>query len=190
MHLPLIQSPLNYTGGKFRLLPQLLEHFPADLSVFVDLFCGAGNVGANIGAPHIILNDAQPQLVSLLRMFQHTNTVDFLTAIDALITCYGFSRTCDFGYGYYGCNSSQGVAAVNREPYLRLRGDFNGCRDGFLGVDSRDALTAGFAQPQEYLLFTLIVFAFNNQIRFNARGEYNLPVGKRDFNGHLQAKVT
>jgi site-specific DNA-adenine methylase len=33
------------------------------------------------------------------------------------------------------------------------------------------------------------VYAFNNQIRFNAKGEYNLPVGKRDFNTKMQGKL-
>lgn len=37
----MIQSPLNYTGGKFKLLPQILPHFPKDIDVFVDLFCGS-----------------------------------------------------------------------------------------------------------------------------------------------------
>ena len=36
----------------------------------------------------------------------------------------------------------------------------------------------------------LIVYAFNNQIRFNSQGEYNLPVGKRDFNAQMRRKLT
>jgi DNA adenine methylase Dam len=39
------------------------------------------------------------------------------------------------------------------------------------------------------MLFTLIVYAFNNQIRFNAKGEFNLPVGKRDFNDKMKSKL-
>lgn len=35
-----IKSPLNYTGGKFKLLPQLLELFPDQIDTFVDLFAG------------------------------------------------------------------------------------------------------------------------------------------------------
>ncbi len=40
---PLIQSPLNYTGSKFRLLPQILPLFPKNISVMVDLFCGGAS---------------------------------------------------------------------------------------------------------------------------------------------------
>ena len=43
----MIQSPLNYTGGKYRLLSQILPLFPDDIETFVDLFCGGCNVGIN-----------------------------------------------------------------------------------------------------------------------------------------------
>ena len=39
------------------------------------------------------------------------------------------------------------------------------------------------------LLYTLILFGFNNQLRFNEKGEFNLPVGKRDFNTAIEAKL-
>ena len=35
-----IKSPLNYTGGKYKLLPQLLELFPKRVETFIDLFAG------------------------------------------------------------------------------------------------------------------------------------------------------
>ena len=35
----------------------------------------------------------------------------------------------------------------------------------------------------------LIIFGFNNQIRFNQKGEFNLPVGKRDYNKALRRKL-
>jgi DNA adenine methylase Dam len=33
------------------------------------------------------------------------------------------------------------------------------------------------------------VYAFNNQIRFNSKGDFNLPVGKRDFNDKMKSKL-
>lgn len=39
------------------------------------------------------------------------------------------------------------------------------------------------------MLYVIIVYAFNNQIRFNSLGEFNLPVGKRDFNSNMHSKL-
>ena len=39
------------------------------------------------------------------------------------------------------------------------------------------------------MMYIMIVYAFNNQIRFNSAGEFNLPVGKRDFNSRMHAKL-
>ena len=35
-----IKSPLNYTGGKYKLLPQILPLFPNEIDTFIDLFGG------------------------------------------------------------------------------------------------------------------------------------------------------
>ena len=170
MSLQLIQSPLNYTGGKFRLLPQLLQHFPTDISTFIDLFCGGANVGININAPNIIFNDSDKNVIQLLHTIIKTETI--FSEISNLISKYNFSHSAQYGYEYYGCKSSEGLAPYNRQPYLNLRSDFN-------------------IQNDDYIkLFALIVFAFNNQIRFNSKGEFNLPVGKRDFNRRMQQKLS
>ena len=44
---------MNYTGGKYKLLPQLLPLFPQDINTFVDLFTGGGNVAININSKKI-----------------------------------------------------------------------------------------------------------------------------------------
>lgn len=38
----LFKSPLNYVGGKYKLLPQLLPLFPKQINTFYDLFGGGG----------------------------------------------------------------------------------------------------------------------------------------------------
>ena len=35
----------------------------------------------------------------------------------------------------------------------------------------------------------MILFGFNNQLRFNEQGKFNLPVGKRDFNTTIEGKL-
>ena len=53
----MIESPLNYTGGKYKLLPQILPYFPKNIDRFVDIFCGGCNVGCNVKANSIVFND-------------------------------------------------------------------------------------------------------------------------------------
>lgn len=172
----MVRSPLNYTGGKYKLLPQLLPHFPEGINTFVDLFCGGCNVGLNVQAQRVIYNDANPFLQSLYRVFQRCDKETLFAQVSSIIDAYGLSRTDTHGYAFYGCESAHGVAAFNKEPFLRLREDFNrrSRRDDMYYV----------------MLYVLMVYAFNNQIRFNQNGEFNLPVGKRDFNRSMAKKLS
>ena len=67
------KSPLNYTGGKYKLLPQLLEKFPKHFDSFVDLFGGGFNVGANVECETIIYNDKQKEVARLIKLFYKYN---------------------------------------------------------------------------------------------------------------------
>ena len=66
MPVELISSPLNYTGGKIKLLPQILPLFPNNVSTFVDLFCGGCNVAINTKANTYICNDIKTDLTGLI----------------------------------------------------------------------------------------------------------------------------
>ena len=52
-----VNSALNYTGSKYRLLGQIMPFLPKNNDIFIDLFCGGGSVGINASAKKIILND-------------------------------------------------------------------------------------------------------------------------------------
>jgi site-specific DNA-adenine methylase len=52
----IIKSPLNYIGGKQKILGQILPLFPAKINCFVDLFTGGCNVGINVNADKVICN--------------------------------------------------------------------------------------------------------------------------------------
>lgn len=167
-------SPLNYIGGKARVLDQILPCFPLNIDIFVDLFCGGCNVGINAGAPFTIYNDTSKELIGLLKAFRRMRNDTIIGRINALIDEYGFSKTRYHSFAYYGGNANLGVSAYNREKYIRLRETFN---------------TYERHNNQYYiLLYTLVLFGFNNQLRFNSSGEFNLPVGKRDFNEVIEAK--
>ena len=61
-----IASPLNYTGGKYKLLSQIFPLFPNNINTFVDIFCGGCNVGININAQRVICNDNNSKLIVLI----------------------------------------------------------------------------------------------------------------------------
>ena len=172
----LIQSPLNYTGGKYKLLPQILPLFPQGINCFVDLFCGGCNVGINIDSNSVVYNDIDEHLFYLFNTFKNLDKEVTFELIFKIIKDYDLSLVCENGYDYYNCDSGSGVGPYNKERFLKLRNDFN------------------HQKQEDYyyylMLYVLIVYAFNNQIRFNAKGEYNLPVGKRDFNKKMQSKLS
>ena len=116
-----IQSPLNYTGGKFRLLPQIQPLFPANIDVLVDLFCGGGNVGINTPAERIVLNDSDKNVMRIFRLFRQYPTEQILEIIDGIIDRYGLSDSRTNGYAFYQCESARGLGTYNKEGYNRLR---------------------------------------------------------------------
>ena len=171
----IIKSPLNFTGGKYKLLPQLLPLFPDDVHTFVDLFCGGCNVAVNVAAEKIICNDKDEKLISLLSFFKRTTFADLLPEIQKIISDFNLSDSSKNGYDFYKCNSANGLGSFNRNGFTDLRDKFN-------SLSPSD-------ENYFVLLYVLIVYSFNNQIRFNSDGEFNLPVGKRDFNIKMQNKL-
>ena len=67
MQSSLIASPLNYTGGKFKLLTQILPLLPNRINTFVDLFSGGCNVGLNVRSKQVIYNDINDKLINLYK---------------------------------------------------------------------------------------------------------------------------
>ena len=171
----IVKSPLNFTGGKYKLLPQLVPLFPKDISTFIDLFCGGCNVGLNANAEKIICNDIDSNLIGLFSFFNGKSYNDLLPKIKKIISNFNLSDSEKNGYSFYNCNSASGLGNFNRTGFLNLRTSFN-----TLSKDNENYFL---------YLYILIVYAFNNQIRFNSDGEFNLPVGKRDFNVRMQNKL-
>lgn len=166
----LIPSPFNYTGSKFKLLAQILPFFPKNISIMIDLFCGGASVGINTQATQIILNDQSKELIAILQHFQKTPFDILLKDIKHIIQKFNLSDSKKFGYQFYQCHSAAGLSSYNKEGFSKLRTSYN-------------------LDKNPLKLFVLIIYAFNNQIRFNAQGEFNLPCGKRDFNANMQKKL-
>lgn len=148
------KSPMNYTGGKYKLLPQILPLFPKKSHMFVDLFCGGGDIFSNIEAEKIIANDLDSNVISIYKQFQEMTIDEVLQHIDSTIAKWNLSKE-------------------NAEGYLAFREYYNN--------SDRNPLD----------LFVLICHSFNNQIRFNKDGKFNMPFGKNrsSFNKNIRANL-
>lgn len=166
-----VKSPLNYTGGKHALLKQILPLFPKKIDTFVDIFAGGLNVGINVKANKIIANDKCQPIIELFEFFKDTPKDKIIQDIDSIISEYNLSNTSLHGYERYQSTSKDGVAKYNREQYTVMRTDYNN-------------------KKSPLLFFVLVIYSFNNQIRFNNRGYFNLPVNKRDFTARMRTNLS
>lgn len=91
-------SPMNYIGGKYKLLPQLLPLFPKNIQTFVDLFCGGCNVGINTRANKVVFNDNLSYLIDLYKTFNALDSNKVITHVESRINQYKLSLTNEEGY--------------------------------------------------------------------------------------------
>lgn len=173
-----IKSPLNYTGNKYRLLPQFSEIFPKKSTLFVDAFCGGATVGINVNADKIVMIDNNPRIISLLKFLAYEDIDKLINQIEKLISKYNLTYSAKYGYQIYKNNKkdNNGFKEFNKEGFYKLREDYNNLKN----KNSKKA---------NVMLYTLMVYGFNNDIRFNKNKEFNLPVGKTDFNKNNLNKI-
>ena len=93
-----VKSPMNYIGGKYKLLPQLMQLFPNDIDTFIDLFAGGFNVAANVKANKTICNDLNNRIVEMVRFFCFADITTVLKRIEDKINEYGLTKENEEGY--------------------------------------------------------------------------------------------
>ena len=166
------RSPFFYVGDKFKLLPQLKDNFPDGINRFIEPFCGGGSVFLNVDANEYLLNDIDTYMIQLHKfLLSYSNSQqEFWCELEKNIKKYNLSAT------YMGRDVPQEMrkefvktyfAKYNKESYIQLRTDFNKNKENMM------------------LLYMLLIYGFNRMLRFNAKGDFNLPVGNVDFNKNV-----
>lgn len=173
-NISFVKSPLNYTGNKYRILEQIVPLFPKKIDCMVDLFCGGATVGLNTNAKKIIFVDSNKRVINLLIYLSQLSFEEALIRFESVIEKYKLSYSYKYGYSKYRSQckdqkDNNGLKEYNSVGFYKLRDDYNAIDD----KDSDEANT---------MLYILMVYAFNNDIRFNSDGHFNLPVGKTDLN--------
>lgn len=171
-----VRSPLFYVGDKYKLMPQLIELFPAEINSYYDVFCGGGSASINVKAQKYVLNDVDEKIIELhnFLQIQSQEIESFIKSMYDLIQDYGLSlselgknQTIEELKKEY---KKTYFAKYNKESYLKLRDDYNN-------------------QSDTKLLYLLLVYGFNHMIRFNGQGQFNLPVGNVDWNKNVSTAL-
>lgn len=166
----MINSPLNYTGNKYKLLTQIMPYLNNQSNKFVDVFAGSGLVGLNSDCKEVILNDNNNITIELLKYFNSNSSDEIIDTMDRIIIKYGFTDTHRKGKRFYKEEKHEGLSKYNKVAFNKLKYDYNN-------------------SPSVDKLFALTVYGFNHYIRFNSSGLYNVPVGKVDYSTSLRDKT-
>ena len=85
------KSPLNYVGGKFKMLPTITKFFPQQINVMYDLFAGGCDVCTNVEANSIYANDINHFVIGIYKTFQQMDIDSLLFAIDSIIESWNLN---------------------------------------------------------------------------------------------------
>lgn len=164
------RSPLFYVGDKYKLITEIKTHFPDNIGRLIEPFVGGGSVFMNVDANEFLLNDIDSFVISIHKMLcSYVDREDeFFKEFFNIVKKYNLSLSYkentvpkelkeSFPKTYF--------AKYNKEAYSQLRDDFN--KGG-----KQDIMQ----------LYALLIYGFNRMLRFNKKGDFNLPVGNVDFN--------
>lgn len=94
----LVKSPFNYIGGKFKMLPEILELFPNKISMLYDVFGGGANISVNTNAEHVYYNDIVNYVVDVFENLDNLAEDVVFEKIEKIINKYMLSKENEDGF--------------------------------------------------------------------------------------------
>lgn len=151
----------NHLGNKYRIIDDLIKYFPnKNIENFVDVFAGSGIVSISYAyAKQIYLNEYDKKLFQVLQLLLDCNKFVLLENIKSIIKEYGLPINKVVDY---------------KTQYNKLKNDYN------YGVNIDNKI---------FMLFVLVLYGFNQQIRFNNDNKFNVPAGKFCWNEYQEQKI-
>ena len=151
---------LKWAGGKRQLLPQIRRFYPEAFNTYIEPFVGSGAVFFDLYSQGL-LNGRSTVLLD--------HNAD-------LMGCYRMVRDRTPDVIHHLSQLAEGHRRNPKAHYYRVRGTFNQVRFGIFngtGPDS-EQYTPALAARLIYLNRT----GFNGLFRLNARGGFNVPMGR------------
>lgn len=160
---------IKYRGGKSKEIPQIVAHIPEFSGRYIEPFFGGGALYFYLQPEKAIINDINVKLMDFYRGVRDYYP-ELRRELDELQELYELNRR-DFD-ALKQKNPNERVGDKNEAIYYRMRDMFNGLCD----KEYSDAL----------LYFFINKTAYSGMIRYNAKGEFNVPFGRyRNLNTQL-----
>lgn len=152
---------LKYRGGKSREIPLFRKYIPTSFSSYIEPFLGGGAVYFYLEPEQAIINDVNSKLITFYECVRN-HYDDMRTELDLIQELYERNQA-DYEVRK-ALAPGERVPNANEALYYRIRDMYNG------------------KIPAEYLDGVLYFFinktAYTGMIRFNSKGEYNVPFGR------------
>lgn len=160
---------IKYRGGKSKEIPHIMWHIPRFTGRYIEPFFGGGAMFFHLEPRQAIINDINSKLMAFYRGVR--NDYPTLRAeLDEIEQIYTDNRK-EFD-ALKAMYPEERVEDKNEELYYRLRAMFNDT----IEKEYSDAL----------LYYYINKTAYSGMIRYNARGEFNVPFGRYQ---HLNTKL-
>jgi len=171
--MKIVRSPFFYVGDKYKLLKEIKPYFPIKIDNFFEPFVGGGSVFLNVKANNYYLNDIDKNVYNLhLFLKSQMENKDFFNQVLEVAKKYNLSRS------FYEDIVSKDLKKEYKKTYYSKFNQigFNKLKNKFNSQTKKDY----------FILYLLVIYGFNRIIRFNSKGEFNVPVGNVDFNKNVK----
>ncbi|MDR2880912.1 MAG: Dam family site-specific DNA-(adenine-N6)-methyltransferase, partial [Azoarcus sp.] len=151
---------LKYRGGKLREIPRFLHYIPGDFDRYIEPFLGGGALFFHLEPARAVLNDVNARLMSFYRQLRDQYP-EMRKQFDTLQAEYEINQRA-----YEKLKAAQPdvrVPNANEDLYYRLRALYNRPDETWL---------------EGVLYFFINKTAYSGMLRYNRRGDYNVPFGR------------
>lgn len=152
---------IKYRGGKLKEIPTIEQYIPHFEGRYIEPFFGGGALYFHLAPQRAIINDINSKLMAFYQGIRD----NFDVVKQELDTISEIYESNQINYEKKKAKApDQRIENKNEELYYRIRNMFNGIMES----EYTDAL----------LYYFINKTAYSGMIRYNAKGEYNVPFGR------------
>lgn len=152
---------IKYSGGKTNEIPRIIQHITHFKGRYIEPFFGGGALYFHLEPRKAIINDINTRLINFYKGVRN----DFSSLRDELDKIEKeYTKNRDEFDKLRKLNPDERITDKNEAVYYRMRQMFN----GLIPKEYSDAL----------LYYYINKTAYSGMIRYNSRGEFNVPFGR------------